>query len=278
MGPKPEELSEEMVSKVKPVPGSRIKSSFALLSGGDHSLVATHKAMVMGDAREVVHIDTGIGVPECKEYVIELCKSEGWPLRIYRPPNLQYEDLVMQYGFPGPALHYIMYNWLKERAIRQVVRETKQSRLEEVGLLTGVHNAESVRRMGFTRPVTKVGSQVWLAQLFDWIEPDFADHKREYSLPTSPVNQKLGFSGECLCGAFARPGELERIDQYYPKVADRIHRLAKRAKALHKWHIWGQRPQSLDQYDLPFMPMCSSCPTRLATSKQEVSGPGPGSP
>jgi 3'-phosphoadenosine 5'-phosphosulfate sulfotransferase (PAPS reductase)/FAD synthetase len=226
--------------------------------------------MEFGDAREVIHIDTGIGVPEGKEFVIELCKAKGWPLKIYQPPTKQYEDLVMQYGFPGPALHYIMYNWLKERAVRQVVRETKLTRLEEVGLLTGVHNAESVRRMGFTRPLTKVGSQVWLAQLFDWIEPDFTDYKRSYSLPTSPVKQKLGFSGECLCGSFAQPREIERIDQHYPVVADRLHQLAKRAKALHKWHIWGQRPQSLDQYELAFMPMCSGCPARLPTSTPDV--------
>lgn len=78
-------------------PGDLIRVSYALLSGGDHSLVSAHHAMEFRDAREVLHIDTGIGIPEGKEFVIELCKSKGWPLRIYRPPNKQYEDLVMQY-------------------------------------------------------------------------------------------------------------------------------------------------------------------------------------
>lgn len=239
------------------------KNTFALLSGGDHSLVATHYAIASGLADRVVHVDTGIGVSECKEFVQDTCSDMRVPLRIMSPPEMQYEDLVLKYGFPGPAMHSLMYRWLKERAIRQLVRESKDHRMEEVGLISGVHNQESARRMGYTMPRVKVGSQIWLAPLFNFNAIMFEDYKRRYSLPTSPVKSKLGFSGECLCGAFASPGEIMRIEQFYPKTAQKIHDLEIKAKQAGKHCVWGVRPKRMTaQYDIPFRPMCSSCPTK----------------
>jgi len=235
---------------------------YALLSGGDHSLVATHYALNNELARTVVHIDTGIGVSEAKEFVQDTCSDMKVSLRIMKPPQLQYDDLVLKYGFPGPAMHSLMYRWLKERAVRQLVRETKQHRLEEVALVSGVYNQESARRMGFTLPRVKVGSQIWLAPLYNYNALMFDDYKRRYSLPTSPVKGKLGFSGECLCGAFATPNEIVKIERFFPKTAERIHALESKAKDAGKHCVWGVRPQKqTKQYDIPFRPMCSSCPT-----------------
>lgn len=162
-------------------------------------------------------------------------------------------------------MHYLFYRMLKERAIRQLVREAKFKRLDEIALYSGVHQQESVRRMGFVTPRKKVGSQVWLAKLFHFGTLDFADYKRKYSLPTSPVKAKLGFSGECLCGAYAHPNEIKKLELYYPDTANRIFDLQRKAQIAGKHCIWGTRPPKENntlQHDIPFMPMCSSCPAR----------------
>ena len=235
----------------------RYRKKFVLLSGGDHSLVAAHYAMAEdeGDG-EVVFIDTGIGVPECKEFVMDVCRNFAWKLRILTPPpGLSYWNLVMKFGFPGPGMHYLMYRNLKERAIRQLVRESKTHRLDEIAMYSGVHQQESARRMGFAAPRVKVGSQVWLAPMFNYNALDFHDYKRKYSLPTSPVKAKLGFSGECLCGAFAKPKEIKQIEQFYPSTADYIHGLEEDVKATGKHCVWGTRPESKSkQWEIPFVP------------------------
>lgn len=238
------------------------RKRFALLSGGDHSLVSTHYAMAEGQVDEVIHICTGISPRECQEFVSEVCKQFGWPLRFIYPPQLTYEEVVLKFGFPGPGLHHIPYRYLKERAIRKLVKEAKQHRRDEIALITGVHNQESARRMGFVMPRVKIGSQIWLAPLFNYNSLDFHDYKRKHSLPTSPVKTKLGFSGECLCGAFAQPHEIQKIERYYPKVAVQIHSLEEAAKTAGKHCIWGVRPSNKTQYDIPFMPLCVGCPSR----------------
>jgi 3'-phosphoadenosine 5'-phosphosulfate sulfotransferase (PAPS reductase)/FAD synthetase len=240
------------------------RESFAMLSGGDHSVAATFYALENDLARKVAHVDTGISADAvCKEFVQDTCSDLKVPLRIMKPPQLQYEDLVLKYGFPGPAHHSIMYRWLKERAIRQLVRESKQNRMDQVGLVSGVYNQESARRMGFTLPRVKVGAQVWLAPLYNWNPIMFDQYKRKHSLPTSPVKATLGFSGECLCGAFATPNEIVRIEKFYPATAAKIHDLERKAKAAGKHCVWGVRPKrTTAQYEIPFRPMCSSCPTK----------------
>jgi len=234
----------------------------ALFSGGDHSVVATHHAFANDLADEVVHVRTGIGVKKCEEFVVDTCRQYGWPLRIVEPPQLSYEQLVLQFGFPGPGFHHIPYRYLKERAIRVIVRQAKRDRLDEIALVTGVHRQESARRMGFTLPKIKIGSQIWLAYLFNYSALDFADYKRKYSLPTNPVKKTLGFSGECLCGAFAQLGELQRIEHFYPEVAQKIHILQDKARLLGKHCQWGVRPpkrKAPSPYDVPFQPMCVNC-------------------
>jgi 3'-phosphoadenosine 5'-phosphosulfate sulfotransferase (PAPS reductase)/FAD synthetase len=248
-------------------PRNEYRKRFALLSGGTHSLVATHYAVEEDSVDEVIHIRTKIGVKECEEFVRDTCASQKfrWKLRVVEPPEMQFEDLVMKYGFPGPGMHYLYYRMLKERAIRVLVRESKHRMRDEIALISGVHQQESARRMGFVAPLVKVGAQIWLAPLFNYNAIDFADYNRKYSLPVSPVKAKLGFSGECLCGAFAQPNEIAKLEKFYPETAARIHDLEGKAKAAGKHCVWGTRPpkkKKLDQYEIPFMPMCSSCPTR----------------
>lgn len=79
----PEQVMENAIKKFKPV------KIFAMFSGGDDSLVTTHFAMNHG-AREVVHLNTGIGITATRVFVRETCKKYAWPLREMHPPELTY--------------------------------------------------------------------------------------------------------------------------------------------------------------------------------------------
>ena len=94
----------------------------ALFSGGYDSLCATQHPRFAG----VLHINTGIGIPQTRHFVRATCRAYGWPLLEYRSP-IRYEDIVLTdgYGMPGPALHSTVYSKLKERALRLFMAITK---------------------------------------------------------------------------------------------------------------------------------------------------------
>lgn len=245
------------ISEHKPV---RI---FAMFSGGNDSMVSTHFAMSNG-AHEVLHVNTGIGVPQTREFVRETCKVFGWPLREEHPPEKTYREMVLEFGFPGSHGHRFSYSWLKQRALEKVVRETKTKMKDRVMLVTGVRNLESARRMGYVEPVVRKGATVWVAPMFSFSKLDLHAYRTAHKLPMSEVAKNLGMSGECLCGSFASPGEFERIERFYPEVAQEIRQLEIEAKAAGKPHAWGQDPNpGAFSGDLPFMPMCVGCPTKL---------------
>jgi hypothetical protein len=70
-------------------------------------------------------------------------------------------------------------------------------------------------------------------------------------------------SGECLCGAFAKPGELAKIHLHFPKLGAKIDQLQIEAKAVGVYCKWGERPpkkkKDAPQDEIPFMPMCVNC-------------------
>jgi 3'-phosphoadenosine 5'-phosphosulfate sulfotransferase (PAPS reductase)/FAD synthetase len=95
-----------------------------LFSGGHDSLCACHIASQHPNFSGVVHINTGIGIEETRQFVRDTCQREGWELLELHPPET-YESLVVEHGFPGPAHHYKMYQRLKERCLRQLLRMTR---------------------------------------------------------------------------------------------------------------------------------------------------------
>lgn len=204
---------------------------YALVSGGNDSTVVADLAYRYGPKVDaIVHINTGIGVPQTREFVREF--SKNWlelPLIEKHAPKT-YEELVLEYGFPGPAAHRYMYSWLKERSLREVRREAQTGRRDRVMFITGVRHAESSRRMGHVQPVQRDGNTVWVAPILDFEHKDMWDYREQEDMPTNEVVAILHMSGECLCGAFSKPGEFEWIKMWYPDVATRIENLQMVAK------------------------------------------------
>ena len=112
--------------------------------------------------------------------------------------------------------------------------------------------------MGHVEPVQREGNVVWVAPIRDFDHRDIRRYHEEFDLPRNEVVEYLHMSGECLCGAFAKPGELEWLGMFYPEVSNRIKRLEKRAHeaGLKSCH-WG--PQSSKKIREAPGPLCSGC-------------------
>jgi len=225
-------IADETIAEHRPV------AVFAGFSGGHDSLVSTHFMMTTYPGSRALHIDTGIGIEGTREYVRRTCRDFGWPLVERRTPE-SYEDFVLAHGFPGPKQHPRMYQRLKERVVEALVRESKAGhpRAARVMFVTGIRGDESRVRSGYRRAVSRVWSQVWVNPFYHATHDAFRAYRDHFGLPLNPVVLKLGMSGECLCGAFAHPGELCRVRAACPRTADYIEGLEQRVRA--RGFPWG---------------------------------------
>jgi len=238
-----------------------VTKTFTLFSGGNDSTVLAHWAQPYSDG--LVHIDTGTALPGVREFVEDFARRYGMPLKVYEAGDA-YEKMVLDRGFPGPGAHLYAYTLLKERQIRQLIREQKQHHSDRIMLLAGVRRAESARRMGTAKPVHRDGAQVWVNPLIDWSNEDMRAYREKHKLPQSDVAALMHRSGECNCGAYAAPGERQDIATFYPEFDRWLTGLERRAEEAGVHCRWGERPPD----DNPFpvnadAPMCSDCQLRL---------------
>jgi 3'-phosphoadenosine 5'-phosphosulfate sulfotransferase (PAPS reductase)/FAD synthetase len=237
-------------------------------SGGNDSLVAAHVASQHSRFTGVFHANTGIGVEETRVFMRETARVYGWPLIEIATP-ISYEDLVLKHGFPGPGMHGLMYTRLKDRCVDALLRLVKEHRRERVMIVSGIRSSESQRRMGFATAMHRRRAQVWVNPLIDWTGEDVLAYREANGLPKNPVSAALGMSGECLCGAFAKPGELARVERCSPETGAYLRDLEGRVRAAgHNWG-WEDGPPRKRRTArqeiagaLDFQPFCTSCSVR----------------
>lgn len=222
--------AHDIVDSAWEMADGRMKAAWCVLfSGGNDSTVLAH--LMRGSVDYAVHANTTIGIEETRQFVRDTCAGWGMEL-IERTAPQSYRDLVLERGFPGPGMHYKMYQRLKERALDQVRSELiTNNRRERVLFIAGRRRSESKRRQ--TIPLYEVdGSAIWCSPLAMWTKLDLNTYRlMQGDVPVNEVSEKLHMSGECLCGAFAHPGELEELRFWYPDVAAEIDQLQADVKA-----------------------------------------------
>lgn len=216
---------------------------FALFSGGGDSRTAAYIASLHPRFNGCVFVNTGTGIAATRQHVIDTCREQGWPLKEYKakentkadgtPDPMDYEQIVLTHGFPGPGQHQTMYSKLKERQIRRLMREHEGNVL----FVSGAREQESERRMGKGSVLEKDGRQIWLNVIWKWSKDECAGTLAAAGIKPNEAALKFGRSGECLCGAFAKPGELAALELADPIRAAEIRDLEQRVR--EKGFPWG---------------------------------------
>jgi 3'-phosphoadenosine 5'-phosphosulfate sulfotransferase (PAPS reductase)/FAD synthetase len=247
-------------------------SVYALFSGGHDSLASAKIASEQSTFRGCVHINTDTGIPETTAFVRETCEREGWPLIEVAPEAGTYERLVLtRGGFPyGERSHNAMLYYLKQHPLAKWFATTEG----EARFYTGIRKDESVRRMGagISVPERRDGRKTWVSPILEWTSRDVSRSIDRAGLRRNQVVDVLHRSGECLCGALARSGEIHELDLWYPEVGERIHELERQCEdAGIVACVWaGREARRLNADQLPLfaksslVPLCSSCEGRGA--------------
>lgn len=262
------EEAGEIIAKAKE--RFRPVATFALFSGGDDSTAMLHLVRPYVDA--VVHINTGIGIPETTQFARETCAAWGKPLIEMRTDPSEYRLIVfgdsshpgLGHGFPGGMMHKVCYIRLKERRLREIQRDYSKKG-ERLLLLSGVRTNESKRRkinvanVKIAEPNKSLTRCAWANPIVGFTSANLMDYRENHGIPQSPVAALIHKSGECLCGAFAKKGELEEIEFWFPETGRYIRSLEVLAEKAGKPYCrWGWGFEKLKGVPAPG-PLCQGC-------------------
>lgn len=277
-------LLDEAISREVHEAGRHLSGIVVLFSGGNDSTTLAH--LFKDRATHAAHANTGIGIEQTRQFVRDTCAGWGLPLiEEYPLIGATYRDLVLGRvrartgpnkgkvvyagGFPGPAMHYLMYQRLKERALESVRRQlVEYPRQQRVIFLAGRRASESDRRrrLALHDPIERRDNTVWVSPLLNWTKLDLNAYRRLHpDVPRNEVSDLLHMSGECLCGSFGHEGELDEIGMWFPEVAAEIRELEKEVTAAGvappercRWG-WGAGKETPSRVGA----LCSSCDARF---------------
>jgi len=174
-----------------------------LVSGGKDSTVTAHKADEEVGLDLLAYLDTRTGADDTLEYVQELADAldiQLWTLRT----NESYEEWVEEHGFPGPQMHFMAYNKLKDRQLQKLATVCGG----ELHFYAGYRKSESDRRMRNVEPTQEYDRWTVHAPIHDFSEQDVWDYIETHDLPHNELWDTLGRSADCWCGAYGSPEEL----------------------------------------------------------------------
>lgn len=204
-----------------------IVAKAVLFSGGNDSTTLLHLMRQLGQVSHAVHANTGIGIEQTREFVRDICQRWDIPLIEEHPPvGCTYREMVLDRGFPGPAQHWKMYQRLKERCLDQARGPlgVRRSQSKRALFIAGRRREESARRSDIVLHEPD-GSVIWVSPLAEWTKLDLNTYRLMFGVPHNEVADHIHMSGECLCGAFAKQGELEMVGDWFPATVEQIRAL-----------------------------------------------------
>ena len=251
--------------------GERIVRRTAMLSGGNDSATLAHWLAWHGYIDNLLFLDTGIGIAETRRFVHQFAKYLDLPLEEWHAPPGACETMIVTLsgGFPGPAMHGLAYQRLKERPLNDYIAYCKRDQhwRSKVLLFSGIRRTKSAKRMLIAeKPIDADGGKLWVAPFLDWTMADLGVWREEHDIPHNEVADLLHLSGDCLCGANAGEGELEFLQRFLPDSFRKIHNLQQLAERLGiERSRWGER-----WYETASTtgPACSDCQLRLAALEE----------
>lgn len=251
---------------------------FAAVSGGHDSLTAMHVAYESDqiELEGIIHINTGIGIPETREFVEDRAEALGLDFHEVdeREEWREYENRVQEYGLPGTGVHEKEWINNKHEPLNNFLSQFDGTPL----IISGARRHESDNRW---ENVDATGieyddknDRIWASPLAGWTGLDVRKYRRERDLPMNPVVDLLELSGECLCGAYGDREELRMIREFYPwvwayiqsieaKVIDAARNDDLKKDKYKEYVLWGHGKMDDEKLDQRVndgqMMMCQAC-------------------
>lgn len=245
----------------------------SLVSGGNDSLTAYYALREVGIKPDfIVHVYTGTGIPETREFVEGWAISVGIPLLICDAGDA-YEKYVQRKGFfgRGVAAHAMAYHILKATPLRKKMSQIRQKRRHfPILMFTGIRLDESDNRkynfaQNTIKPDPAAQNNIFVNHIEQWTGEDCRYFLEKVGAPKNPVAQALHRSAECMCGTMQTKEDRMIASAIYPAWGKRLDTLETEVKAKHGWGWCENKPKSLTQEEngqLPFIngfEMCRHC-------------------
>jgi len=166
-------------------------------SGGRYSLALLHIVVKALGKAKAVYVDTTISLPECTEFVEEICGSWGVELSILKRKDADFWDFVKRWGFP-----HRRFRWCMKEFKSFPLRLFSQSFDGKILHLVGTSKYESSTRKkiydirGMYHYNYSVSSFV-LHPMLEWTENMVYDYIKSHNLPVNPCYEKYLSSGNC---------------------------------------------------------------------------------
>lgn len=196
-----------------------IKSVACCFSGGKDSLVATHLVMTtLADREDIdkfaLFANTGIMLPTAEPFVIDVCQTYGWTLKIV---NGNFFENAQTKGMPRMK-HRWCCHVCKIDPMQEVIKHLKPQRAE----VTGLRRDESEKRSKLNQIYYKRKVPSWAyAPIIAWTEKQVLRYIRKNNLPMPP-HYRLGLHETCMCGVFSNRKQMEILKAQFPELWRKI--------------------------------------------------------
>jgi phosphoadenosine phosphosulfate reductase len=203
----------------------RHKNVFALFSGGKDSLCAlTYVKSIIDDMNPqplliALHADTTISLPQVIPYIQSVCKILNIPLVILRPEK-SFATLAKEWGLPS-----IWKRWCcRELKIKPIQKYLRLFRRRIV--FDGIRAEESYKRAKYKPIFWHRGFKCFsISPIFYWTTEEVDQYLSSRDLPINPVYKTMGFSGECVCGAYLREEHFINLKLHHPKFFQKLAKI-----------------------------------------------------
>lgn len=166
-------------------------------SGGRYSLVLLHLVLRALGKAKAVYVDTTISLPECNEFVNEICDAWGVELIVLKRKDVDFWDLVKRRGFPHHRFRWCMKEF-KSIPLRLFSESLDAEVLHLVG--TSKHESSFRKKIYDIRGMYHYNYSInsfCLHPMLEWTEKMVYEYVEIHNLPLNPCYEKYYNSGNC---------------------------------------------------------------------------------
>jgi 3'-phosphoadenosine 5'-phosphosulfate sulfotransferase (PAPS reductase)/FAD synthetase len=166
-------------------------------SGGKYSLVLLHLALRALRKVEAIYIDTTISLPECNEFVKEICNAWGIDLIVLKRKDTDFWSMVKKRGFPHRKFRWCMkefksiplrlFNEIYEGKVLHIVGTSKY----ESTFRRKIYDVRGLYHYNYTI------KSFCLHPLLEWTEDMIYAYLEKYKIPLNPCYKNYNNSGNC---------------------------------------------------------------------------------